>query len=589
MKRIICLFFSLVMCFSLFVGCSGDSKSSDSNNDQNSIFSTDDIMFVDKNGDSVYSIIRPDGNETANQFAVKIFKALKAKVNVNAKNSSDIDDGTEKYEILIGDTNRPETEKVRDYLVKNVGGRFKDYIVCTIDKKIVIYGMSVDALSAACDYFEQNFIKPEGVKGGILHTYKTEGQFLEPTINGVKLSEFQFVRQRFNESYVTQKQLEDANALLTEKAGYLLPIKDDSAKESEYEIIVGNADRNGVAKSTDNDEYSIVISGKKVYLNGGSPAAKAMAVSEFAKMLVAGSVTDNSSTKGKYSEAVKAYDSSKYHVPTWTEDFDVVYPDHPTGINLKYWKFGKDTAEGYNGRTSVRTEDPQKLFVKDGMLNFYASYDDEHYYGFKLQTAGKVTFKYGILEMSAILPHGDAFWVALWGQSSDKNSISAFMNEVNIVEMFGNSASYSANSHGWPQGTAAAKDRYNEVWKPQGVPEHWSLDSGYSGQKKYYCPEGNFNSGLHTFSYVWYKNQCTFACDGNAFFSINPNDKDLWNETFNQCINILLSQATGFKSRGTCSQDNDPVWLESNNFQIDYIHLYQLNDGEHILTDTTYK
>ncbi len=586
MKKIISLTLVLVLCLLEFCACSGNKTG---RGETNGIFSNKDVNFVDENGDSVYSIIRQEGNDASSENAVKVFKAMKSKIGISVKNSSDTNDGTDKFEILIGDTNRSESEKARNYLIENIGGRYKDFIICTIDKKIVIYGMSNGALSAATDYFEQNFIRSDGVKGGIKYTYKTEGEYSDATINGVKLSKFKFVKQRFNESYVTQKQLDDANILITEKTGYLLPIIEDNVAENEFEIIVGNAKRSGVAKINEQDQYSIQICGKKVYLNGDTPAAKAMAVSEFAKILVSGSVTDSNSKVGKYSETIKSYDTSKYHIPTWKEDFDVVYPDHPTGVNMKYWSFKDDSAEGYNERTSVRTQDPSMLYVKDGMLNFYASYDNDHYYGFKLVTAGKVTFKYGVLEMSAILPNGSAFWVSLWAQSSDKNSISAFMNEVNIVEMFGNASTYSANLHGWPLGTAVSKERYNEVWKPQGVPEHWSLDSGFSGEKKYYCPEGNFNQQLHTFSYVWDKNQCSFACDGNIYFSINPNDKDLWNETFNQCINLLLSQATGYKSRGACSPDNDPVWNESNNFQIDYVHLYQLDDGEHILTDSTYK
>lgn len=591
MKKTFCFILSLILCFSILVGCSdkNGSKSQSDKEQVDNIFSTADIKYDDGNGESVYSIIRPEGDEAANDIAVRLFKAFKSQLNLKIKNSSDTEDGTDKYEILVGNTNRQETETARDYLVKNIGGRVNDYIICTINKKIVIYGMSNSALSAACDYFEKNFLKSEGVKNGISHTNKTEGSFSESTINGVKLSEFRLVKQRFNESYLTQKQMEDASTLLTEKTGYVLSITEDHLAEREYEIIVGNANRNGVTKITNDDEYSIKISGKKVYLNGGTPAAKAIAVSEFAKMLVAGSVTDADSRTGKYSETIKLYDSAKYHIPTWIEDFNVVSSDDPTGLNMNNWKFGTDTAEGYGGRTAVRTKDPNYLYVKDGMLNFYSYYDDEKYYGFKLTTAGKVTFKYGIVEMSAILPHGDSFWAALWAQSSDKNSISAFMNEVNIVEMFGNSSSFAANLHGWPLGTPESKARYEEVWKPQGVPEHWSLDSGFSGQKKYYCPEGKLNDCLHTYSYIWDKDQCAFACDGNVYFSINPNDKEVWKETFNQCIFLILSQATGFASRGTCAPDNDPAWQESNNFQIDYIHLYQLNDGEHILTDSTYK
>ncbi len=584
MKRILALIFTIVMCLGLFVGCSGDSETVSNTSDPadvSTFFSAEDVKYIDANGESVYRIIRPDGNEEVASCTSYLFKQLKSKLGVNVKNTADSDDGIDAYEILVGETNRPETAKAKEYLVNNVSGRFNDYIICTIGKKIVIYSRSNDGLMDGCEYFVENFVKPEGIKGGISFAYATQGDFVDAKINGVNLGSFVFVKQRYNESYITQYQIEQANELFVNKTGYKLNIVEDHNAASEYEIIVGNATRDGVNAIENRDEYSIVISGKKVYLNGGSPAAKAMAVSEFAKLAAAGPLTDADSVQSaSYSSTVASYDPSKWYFNTWADDFDYV-DGHETGIDLSKWAFSTEGASaGHNGRNSKRAKTADMLIVENGMLNFFATYDDESYYGFKLYTKNKMTYRYGVLEMSAILPDSSpnsGFWISLWANSYDPDNPAAYMTEVNVCEMFGNSASEASNLHGWLK--SDRRDYYESKWQPEGYAEHWSLDGSHSNQKKYYCPEGKFNDGLHTFAYIWSEDYCGFACDGNVYFSVDLNEKEIWKETFTQHIHLILSQATGFAQQASCPADDDPVWLESNNFQIDYVHIYQKNDG----------
>ena len=399
--RITCLLLVVLVTLGLFAGCGAEDTDSDPENTDSGIFSTDDVKFVDENGESVYTIIRPENGDSS--AAGVVFKGIKSNVGIVAKNVTDASDGADKYEILVGDTNRPETAQVKEYFKNAVKGRVNDYIICTVGKKIVIYGMSVDALNLAAHYFTDNFAKKDGVKGGIEYIYQTEGNFIDGNINGVSINNFKFVRQRFNESYITTNQLNESIELIKQKTGFIVEIVEDNIAESEYEIIVGNADRSGVTEIADNDQYSITISGKKVYLNGKTPSARAMAVSEFAKMVCAKDITDADTIVGSYSQAFASYDAAETYAPTWTDDFDTVSSTHETGIDLNKWAWGLDGKIGHN-RRSVRTQDADKLFVHDGKLNFFASYDDKYYYGFKIQTKDKMEFKYGVLEMSAVLP-----------------------------------------------------------------------------------------------------------------------------------------------------------------------------------------
>lgn len=586
MKRILAVVFVLVLCLGLFVGCNSDKKDNNSSVDlDDGIFSTADVKYTDANGEVVYRIIRGEGNGDVNLKAAYLFKKIKEKLGLSSKNVDDTQDGTDYYEILVGRTNRTESKQARDYLIASTGGRMNDFIICTIGKKIVIDGMNSNALQAACEYFAENFLKAEGIAGGIKYINVTKGAFTDTAINGAKIGNFCFVKPRFNLPYIVQNSIEEANKLLGEKNGYCLDIVEDHQAAADYEIVVSGAKRDGVEEILDKNQYSIKISGKKVYLNGGSPAANAMAVSEFAKMLTAGAVTDANSVSGNYSDAITNYDTSNYYTLSWGDDFDEIHDGHETGIDLSKWRFGTDSAQGHNDRMSVRSQSREHLYVSDGMLNFFAAYDEQKYYGFKLVTNGIMRFRYGILEMSAILPHGDAFWISLWANSTngiDEYSQSDFFTEVNVVEMFGNSGSEASNLHGWLKN--GQREIYNDVWAPQGVDEHWSLDGKYSTYKKYSCPDGKFNDGLHTFTYIWDENTSKFACDGNVYFELDHNEQPHYKETFTQPIYLILSQATCFASgSGRNMPDDDPRWTESNNFQIDYVHVYQYQDGSSMI------
>lgn len=589
MKKAVSMVLLLVICIGLFVGCGGDDNTTDNSVASSTggpvvsdgIFSTEKVVFIDENGDSVYRIIRPlNGSLDETTVAGVVFKQVKNKLNVQIRNASDEEDGTDVYEILIGGTNRSESAQALEYMIATGGGRIDDFIVCTIGKKIVINAMTAEALNKACDWFINNYVSSSGVDGGIKYINLTSGDYANTTVNGVALGNFKVVRKRFNQSYLVQSEIEKGITSVTAKAGYVLKTVEDNNAASDYEIIVGNAARDGVTAVDNADEYRITVSGNKVYINGGSTYATAIAVSEFMNKAAGGTAfTDSSSVVGSYAQTVASYDMSNYYAPKWMEDFDTPSSEHETGVDLTKWNWGTDRSEGQNGRTSVRSQSAAHLRVENGMLNFYAAYDADNYYGFKLMTNETMTFRYGILEMSAILPHGDAFWISLWANSKDPTSDAAFMTEVNIVEMFGNSASEASNLHGWLKSNK--HDYYESYWKPQGIDTHWSLDATHSSNKRYALPDGcKFNDELHTFSYVWSNDICGFACDGNMYFSIDPSEKELWAETFNQPIYLILSQATAFATgSGKNLPDDSPEWYESNNFQIDYVHIYQKDDG----------
>ncbi len=577
MKRVIAVLLCLLFAMTLFAGCGGK-KNDGGSTDGNATISKADVKYV-ADGASVYTIVRPETDVIEeNATASYLFKQLKSALGVSVKNLSDADDGADKYEILIGNTNRPESKQGLDYIKTKNGGRYNDWIVCTIGKKIVINAYNADALKVAAEYFVKNFLKAEGVKGGIEHVNITKGDFVDIKINGTTIENFKVVKPYFNTSYLTQQEIDSVQNVVLQKTGYRCDVVNDvKADASECEIIVGNAKRDGVEAIFDHDAYKITVKGKKVYINGGSAHATAIAVAEFGKMLESGTVTDANSASGTYTATVASYgdDTFKY---AWGDDFD------GDALDTNKWRQMDEkqhSSEGQHGKTSVRNTDPDYVFVRDGKFHICATQDENYWYGGMIRTQDIMMYKYGYAEISAIVPHGPSFWVAFWASKATNDpsmsntdpTLPMWMRpEIDIMEMFGNSASYAANGHRWP--TQTGKNMGHE---------HTSLDGKQFGQsKKYTHPEvgGRLTDDFHTYGFLWDNTQISFTCDGELFFKYDTTTKDEDIECFNHEMYLILSLALGYASQSadiaTATEDE---WTKTNKFIIDYCNIYQKNDG----------
>ena len=583
---------SFILCIalivSLFVGCGGDSNdgtASGGSADKGDIFSTEAVNYV-ANGEAVYRIIRPENATDAETAAASLLFKQYRDLYATTKNTNDTEDGTDAYEILLGNTNRPETEQAKNWLLENKGGRYDDYIVCTIGKKIVIYGNSDTAFTEAVNYFVKNFLAaPQSA--GIKYVYTAAGNFADVTVNGVTIGKFSIVRPHFNSSYLTYAELEKMIETLYQKSGFKPKIVDDTeTNEAEYEIIVGDCQRPNVTKIDNRDEYKVTVSGKKIYINGGSHQATTIAVSELAKKLGSTTaLTDADSFEGSYSETVKTYDTATYYTPRFWDDFDDITGDHvnANGLDTTKWKLTTSSTAGHGGYTAKRATDPEHIFVADGMFHIYpyVDHDKKEFYGGFLETSNLMRFTYGYIEYSAKIPDGDGFWTALWLRCNDYSGSSR--PEIDIAECFGNSKSFAFNMHTWP-GKGPGSENVT----------HTSLDGGKYPDKKKVCPDdGRFNDTFHTYGMLWTPEVVYATCDGVPYFKYNMGDKETDAWCFSRLMKICISMACGFENcpgGGNPLTASEEVWNDTGKYYVDWVYVYQLDDGIQtmVFNDTTW-
>lgn len=537
------LLLSITMCLSLFAGCGSDGSgtASTTSNTPEGIFSTDDISFIDKNGESVYRIIRPEQvsmDETAN--AGYLFKQMKTSLNVNITNSLDTDDGTDTYEILVGDTNRPESSQAKQYMLETLGGRVEDFIICSIGKKIVINGVNSASLKKACEYFVENYLKKDGIGGGIKYLNKTAGDYREFTINGVSIGKFKLIRDNTTRSWLIQEEADKIVKLVTEEAGYIYELLNDSdTSESEYEINIGNTNRTHKPQSDyARDDYEILISGKKVYLMGGSTYAVQVAVTEFYNMLKSGAVTDADSKIGSYSSTLGGYDKSSYYRLVWGDDFD------GDVLDSSKWKISELEHKGAQLVVNEKT-----FAIENGTLIMRGYKEGNTYiHCDAIQSTGKFRWHSGYLEMRARIPDVSGVYSSFWGNGSDPDNQSDLL-EIDIFESLGAAHRQRANIH---------------MWYKDG--SHTSLD-GKPVERDYILTEGTLFDQYHTIGLHWTDEKLTFYYDGNAYYSENAKP-----EYIDKYINIYAGFNIGWNDR-KAPDDSTAYPLE---YHIDYIRLFQV-------------
>lgn len=598
MKRIICILMVLILSLGMLVGCGGDKKPANSNSVTSSTDDTETVITVDKinylaeDGSSVYRIIRPDGNTVMTVQAGVIFKKMKNDLGIDIKNVSDKEDGTDVYEILVGNTNRSESQAAINYLYNSGMGRYMDYIICTMGKKIVINGVTDEATINAVTYFIENFVKKEGIVGGINYICTTPGEFENITINGTDISKFTIVRDKSSRSWLVQEEYRKVQNKVLEKTGFLLPLREDKdTAEKEYEIHLGNTVRTAKPQSGyDYDSWEIAIVGKKVYLAGGSTYAVQVALTEFGKMLEKGAVTDANSRKGSYKSTVAGYDKSEYYKLTWQEEFDYEamsieasgWTVDSIGINSQvthtesgqsYRRFGTaflandaDTTIVTDGNFIMRAVKMEDATIKypssqgggtDGLLY-------KHQGGYHSNSI--MTFNFGYVEMRARIPDGKGVYSSFWinGTGGDPGTL-----EIDIFESLGMAHTLRTNIH---------------YWKSSANGGHTSLDSGLyekdvhkvdGKDRQYVLPsdEGTLFDDYHTIGCYWSWDGIRFYCDGVLYYEDQIDEFH-----YGKYVEIIGGFNIGWGGR-IAPADDLQFPLE---YYVDYFRLYQI-EGQGVI------
>ncbi len=273
----------------------------------------------------------------------------------------------------------------------------------------------------------------------------------------------------------------------------------------------------------------------------------------------------------------------------WSDEFE------GSKIDSKKWSFDVDCWGGGNDERQCYTKSRRNAAVEDGKLvitgrqeratgpalpphlRFGSAMPDAEvtraFSSARLTSRGKAAWRYGKIEVRAILPHGQGTWPAIWMLPEKENyGPWAASGEIDILEAV-NLGVPCAKCPGERENTILGTLHFGGKWPNN---KHKGEEVAFPG-----VLDGEF----HTYAIEWYPDRITWQVDGQTFAERTVSE---WSTTgssapgapFNQPFHLIINLAIGGKlaeSRGLggVRLDGYPKRME-----IDWVRVWQKPDIE---------
>ncbi|MFH1120484.1 MAG: glycoside hydrolase family 16 protein [Bacteroidota bacterium] len=174
-----------------------------------------------------------------------------------------------------------------------------------------------------------------------------------------------------------------------------------------------------------------------------------------------------------------------YVTPDYYDGYQLVWNDEFTGtaLNSRYWSY--ETGAGGWGNNELQYYRQENTSVSDDVLIIEArkeNYQNSSYTSSRLVTRDKKSFKYGRIDIRALLPEGQGIWPALWMLGDNITNVGwPQCGETDIMEMIG--------------GSGREKTVYGTL--------HWDNNGHVQYGQSYSLSTGNFADEYHVFTIIW--------------------------------------------------------------------------------------
>jgi len=247
-----------------------------------------------------------------------------------------------------------------------------------------------------------------------------------------------------------------------------------------------------------------------------------------------------------------------YVTPLSYQGYSLVWNDEFEGnsINSNYWVFETGTGCPHLcgwGNNELQHYRAENAWVSGGVLTIEARnepFQGSQYTSARMKTQGKKSFKYGRVDIRALLPKGQGIWPALWMLGNNITSVGwPACGEIDIMEMIGGSG------------------RENRVHGTV----HWDNNGHVNAGGFYTRPSGTFADEFHVFSIIWDETQIRWFVNDIQYYVINITPGHM--TEFHQEFFFLFNVAVGGNWPGNPnSTTNFPQKMK-----VDYIRVFQRN------------
>lgn len=241
----------------------------------------------------------------------------------------------------------------------------------------------------------------------------------------------------------------------------------------------------------------------------------------------------------------KSYNGMKL---VWEDEFE------GTSLNSENWSHETGTGQNGWGNNELQYYRPQNTTLKDGFLVITArkeSFQGRDYTSSRIMTKDKKQFRYGRIDIRAVLPKGQGMWPALWMLGSNFETVSwPACGEIDIMEMIG-----GAGRENTVHGTV-----------------HWQHDGSHAEfGGKYVLHSGTLADKFHVYSIIWDAQSIRWLIDNKEFHVIDTTPAQL--DEFRRSFFFIFNVAVG----GNWPGSPNATTIFPQHMVVDYIRVFQPN------------
>jgi beta-glucanase (GH16 family) len=254
-----------------------------------------------------------------------------------------------------------------------------------------------------------------------------------------------------------------------------------------------------------------------------------------------------------------AFNNSGYDAPTSYAGYSLSWSDefNTTSLDAASWSYESgDGCPGVcnwgNNELQYYTSSPNNLFFQDGKMIIEAkseTYGGKNYTSARIKTQDKKSFKFGRIDIRAVLPIGKGIWPAFW-LLPQENVYGTWprSGEIDLMEYIGSEPAKVLGTVHYGPGPAST---------------YISRSTTLS--------DGNFHDAFHVFSMEWENDQMKWYVDGNLYTTISKADIGANNYPFNEYFFFIINLAVG----GNLPGPPDASTSFPQHLIVDYIRIFQ--------------
>jgi beta-glucanase (GH16 family) len=232
----------------------------------------------------------------------------------------------------------------------------------------------------------------------------------------------------------------------------------------------------------------------------------------------------------------------------WEDDFQ------GSTLNQSNWSYETGTGTNGWGNNELQFYRRENTSLQDGHLVITAkkeSYEGREYTSSRLVTKDKKQFRYGRIDIRAVMPKGQGLWPALWMLGSNFDTVGwPACGEIDIMEMIGGNG------------------RENTVHGTV----HWQNNgtrAQFGGEKR--ITSGTLNDEFHVYSIVWDAISIRWFIDNEQYHVIDTTPAEL--DEFRRNFFFIFNVAVG----GDWPGAPDATTTFPQHMIVDYVRVFQEN------------